>query len=285
MAQQHTATTYVLGHQDAELARLEQQGRFLRGLTRDVLVRAGLREGMSVLDFGAGMGDVSLIAAEIVGPSGAVLAVDRAEVAAQRAQARFDALGVRQASTRVGDERLVDELAEAGGFDAVIGRLVLLHQPDPAATVARLAAAVRPGGVIAFHEIEISAGCWSEPRLPLLETVWGWIVEAFTSGGMVTDIGARIAQGMDAAGLIEPCVVREGRVERGQGSDATAWLARTAETLAPLIQARGIATARQMMIDTLAARLHTEAVEAHGSFIPVFFSSAWARKPGCSHLE
>ena len=70
----NTATTnrqapslYPLGYSETEFKRLERQGAFLRDLTEDVLRRAGLAAGMHVLDVGCGVGDVSLLAATLVG--------------------------------------------------------------------------------------------------------------------------------------------------------------------------------------------------------------------------
>jgi ubiquinone/menaquinone biosynthesis C-methylase UbiE len=77
-AQSLEETPYLLGHSDGELTRLTRQAAFLDDLTDDVFRRAGLEPGMRVLDAGCGVGDVSLIAARIVGPRGTVLGVDRA---------------------------------------------------------------------------------------------------------------------------------------------------------------------------------------------------------------
>ena len=68
---------YFLGHSDAEIERLAQQSAFYRDATEALLKSAGLGPGMRVLDIGSGAGDVSLLAAEMVGPSGAVLGIDR----------------------------------------------------------------------------------------------------------------------------------------------------------------------------------------------------------------
>src|SRR5262245_62576551 len=85
------ARSYPLGYSDGEFARLERQGRLFHDLTEDVLVRAGLAPGMRVLDVGCGIGDVSLLAASLVGPGGTVLGIDRSpdaiETAARRAAA------------------------------------------------------------------------------------------------------------------------------------------------------------------------------------------------------
>jgi SAM-dependent methyltransferase len=63
------ADSYALGYSDAEFRRLKFQGEYLRDFTADVLRRAGIAPGMRVLDIGCGVGDVSLLAAEIVSES------------------------------------------------------------------------------------------------------------------------------------------------------------------------------------------------------------------------
>lgn len=63
--------TYVLGHADVEIRRLLLQGRLYNDYTEHALRLAGLRKGMRVLDVGCGPGDVSLVAARVVGPTSA----------------------------------------------------------------------------------------------------------------------------------------------------------------------------------------------------------------------
>src|SRR5688572_24966472 len=72
---------YVLGHSDQELARLERQAEIFSVESRDWLRRAGLKTGMRVLDVGCGVGDVSIIAAEMVGSTGSVTGIDKAAIA------------------------------------------------------------------------------------------------------------------------------------------------------------------------------------------------------------
>ena len=56
------------------------QARLLRPYTDKFFRAAGIVPGMRVLDLGSGMGDVALLAADIVGPAGYVLGIDRDEV-------------------------------------------------------------------------------------------------------------------------------------------------------------------------------------------------------------
>jgi predicted methyltransferase len=75
-----TATTraepqYLMGATAAETERLIRQGRYLNPLTRRLFAEAGLTVGMRVLDVGSGAGDTALLAAELVGPTGQVIAL------------------------------------------------------------------------------------------------------------------------------------------------------------------------------------------------------------------
>jgi SAM-dependent methyltransferase len=71
------ASDYVLGRSVHEYERLMLQARMLRPYTEKFFRGAGLVPGMRVLDVGSGMGDVALLAADIVGPGGRVLGIDR----------------------------------------------------------------------------------------------------------------------------------------------------------------------------------------------------------------
>jgi SAM-dependent methyltransferase len=62
--------SYVLGNTVQEQDRLKLQGRFLEKWTEQFLLSAGVERGMNVLDVGCGMGDVSLLAARLVGATG-----------------------------------------------------------------------------------------------------------------------------------------------------------------------------------------------------------------------
>jgi SAM-dependent methyltransferase len=68
---------YVLGTHDAELERLGLQHRLWRPRMLDAWRRAGSGAGQTVLDVGAGPGYAALDLAEIVGPTGRVLALER----------------------------------------------------------------------------------------------------------------------------------------------------------------------------------------------------------------
>jgi len=75
---------------EGELARLEAQGAALAPATRMIFTEAGIRPGMRVLDLGCGPGDVTFVAAGLVGPGGSVVGVDSSAEALARARLRPD---------------------------------------------------------------------------------------------------------------------------------------------------------------------------------------------------
>ena len=77
---------------------MQKQAEFYAEFTRTVLLKAGLTPGMRVLDVGCGVGDVSMEAARIVGPTGAVVGIDQSETALDTAARRVSHAGLTQAS-------------------------------------------------------------------------------------------------------------------------------------------------------------------------------------------
>ena len=81
-------TDYPLGYSPEESQRLAEQAALVSKFTSDTLQRAGLAPGMDVLDIGCGVGDVAMLAAEIVGEAGSVLGIDRAASSVETARQR-----------------------------------------------------------------------------------------------------------------------------------------------------------------------------------------------------
>jgi ubiquinone/menaquinone biosynthesis C-methylase UbiE len=93
-------TDYALGHSDPEIERLQIQAKCLEGVTRRLVFDSGIRRGMRVLDLGCGVGDVSMLIAETVGPTGAVVGIDREQRAIETARARAEERGVSSSERR-----------------------------------------------------------------------------------------------------------------------------------------------------------------------------------------
>ena len=95
---QMSETTYALGHSSVEIQRLTNQGAMLRPITERLLRNAGIDVGMRVLDLGCGAGDVSMLAAELVGISGSIVGIDRSQEVLDVAEERVREAGLRQIS-------------------------------------------------------------------------------------------------------------------------------------------------------------------------------------------
>ena len=105
---------YLLGHSDQEFERLRLQALCLEGLTRRLIKECGIEPGMRVLDIGSGVGDVAMLVAEVVGPSGSVVGVDAAERAVEASRHRAREAGLQHVKFAVGTDRDLDKL---GQFD------------------------------------------------------------------------------------------------------------------------------------------------------------------------
>jgi ubiquinone/menaquinone biosynthesis C-methylase UbiE len=271
-----TADSYALGYSTGELNRLKLQGAFIRDLTEDVMRRAGIDRGMRVLDLGCGVGDVSLLAGEIVGPTGAVLGLDRSAEAIATAEKRAVEAGqcywVQFAATEL------DDFVAEETFDAIIGRLILMYLPDPAAALRRFASHLRPDGVMAFQEMAMSA-TKSIPEGPLYAKCRRWLLDAFEIGGFEVEMGPRLFSTFLAAGLPSPKMIAAARVEGGPDAFAYDYLAETLRSLLPLMERLGITTAEELDVDTLAERLRSEAVANSACVMLPPLVGAWTRIP------
>ena len=68
---------YVFGHSQREIQRLIYQAAMRRPVTERLLRNVKIGPGTRVLDLGCGAGDVSMLAAQFVGPTGLVVGIDR----------------------------------------------------------------------------------------------------------------------------------------------------------------------------------------------------------------
>jgi cyclopropane fatty-acyl-phospholipid synthase-like methyltransferase len=75
---------------------------------------------MRVLDVGSGMGDVALLAADMVGPGDRVLGIDRDANALTNARRRTDEQGC--SSSVEFEASNLDEFTRTEQFDALVGR-------------------------------------------------------------------------------------------------------------------------------------------------------------------
>jgi SAM-dependent methyltransferase len=242
---------YVLGSDQAELARLDAQAESIGPATAVLLRAAGIAAGMSILDLGSGLGHVALQVARLVGPGGSVLGIDQDQALLEVAEQRRLAAGADNVHFRHADVR---GFQAAAPLDAVVGRLILFHLPDAVDVLRHHIDAVEPGGLVVAVDFDVGAAR-AEPAVSLVTTVGGWVLEAFRSAGANPTIGSQLALLLSEAGLVD---VASFGVQAYLGPDdpyGPALLAGVVRSLAPQIITAGIATEAELGLETLQQRI------------------------------
>jgi ubiquinone/menaquinone biosynthesis C-methylase UbiE len=269
---------YALARSREEYERLSRQAAFLKGTTERFFRAAGLEPGMRVLEVGSGAGDVALLAAELVGPEGQVVGVDVDGAALKVARGRAQSLGLHHVSFVEGDARTAEL---DGGFDAAVGRLVLMYWRDPAEALRRIAGHVRPGGVVAFQELDLdpAVGSRSLPEETLWNETGQLVIETFARAGMHMRMGRQLFGAFLAAGLPTPEMRDEALVGGGPDFGGYAWLVGVARSLAPLMAKLAIADVDQLGLETLTDRIRDDAAARGAVVWTPSFVGTYARRP------
>jgi len=266
---------YALGHSSRELDRLSFQGTVFAPYTHHLLMEAGLEPGMCVLDVGSGSGDVSFLAADLVGSNGYVLGVDRSPAAVERARTRAIRRNIHNIHFEVGDPAAMHFEKP---FDAIVGRFVLMYQDDPVSSLRNMMRYLREGGVVAFHEVD-STACRSWPAVPTYDAAARWLTAALRGSGARPELGLEMHSLFLDCGLPEPRMRMDALVSGEEDSPVYKLLAEAVRTLVPTLEKLNIASAAQVQIDSLADRMREEVVAKRGVAMSYGLVGAWARKP------
>lgn len=263
---------YALGRTQQEYARLARQSALTGPMTRRTFTDAGIVPGMRVVDLGSGAGDVCMLLADMVGPSGSVIGLDLDANAIAHASERISAAGLRNVAFAHCE---FSRFAPDNPVDAIVGRFVLMYQSDPAAALAALAKHLRPGGVVAFLEP------WFAP-LPSSETVLGrvgfCIVETFRRTGAHLDLGMRLHTVFTKAGLPLPRMRFEALMDGAPDSPLYQYIADTYANLLPKAIEYGVPTAEELTsIDEMPQRIAAELQTAGYAAFVCPLVSAWCK--------
>lgn len=262
---------YPLKHEPAELERLNRQGSILAAATRTLLETGGIQPGMRVLDLGSGTGEVSFIVAGLVGPTGRVIGIDRSPDAVAMAEARARQKAVGNVAFVEGD---ISKAVEGGSFDAVVGRLVLMYVSDPAAVLRAQATVLRQGGVAIPIEFDLPSAR-AIPQTPLVAQVSSWIAACFERSGIHTSLGPRLWTILQEAGFRPRGMMGIQPHFGPEDPGGPALLAGIVRAAFPLIERTGVATAREVMVETLEARLANDLRTRGAVFAHPTLLSAW----------
>lgn len=190
---------YVLGTHDEEIERLGLQHRAWRQRALDAWRSARIGPGQAVLDVGCGPGYASLDLAELVGPSGRVIAVDKSERFLRALDATCRQRGITNIETHSAD-------FDAGEFpdgiaDRAWCRWVLAFVKNPRAVLARMAAALAPEGVIVLHEYFDYSTWRAAPQCSELEEFVSAVMASWRDNGGEPDIALQLPRWLEELGF------------------------------------------------------------------------------------
>jgi SAM-dependent methyltransferase len=208
----HDKGEYVLATGSAATHRL----RILHSLygpgARRVLLQAGIQPGMRVADLGCGVGMVTALLAELVGPTGQVVGVDFSS--AQIAQAR------ELAPTSLSNVSFIEASATDTGlphesFDLVYCRFLLIHLTDPELALREMHSLLKPDGILVCEDGDLtSAGSEPPSALNAFSDLFGRLGPTW---GVDYTLGRRLFQMVLAANFSEPEITYNQPVEaRGE---------------------------------------------------------------------
>lgn len=173
--------------------------------------RIGVSEGWNALMVAGGGGSLVEWMARRVGPSGSVLATDLDPRFLRALSADYDNLEVRQ-------HNVVTEPLPQARYDIVHTRLLLAWLPERAEVIAKMAAAVKPGGYLVLEDFDAGSfgpAYTSEAAVKIRDAASAYLV----ANGYEPYTGRRLAGWMRAAGLVE--VDAHGSVLTLRGSSPT----------------------------------------------------------------
>jgi SAM-dependent methyltransferase len=149
-----TSKDYVLGTGGDETSRLGLQHRLWSAATHTLWEQARIQPGQCVLDLGCGPGHAAMDLAQIVGPTGRVIAIDESAAFLKQLHDYAVARKYQHIERVLGDvQDMMSVLAhEKGNVDAAYVRWVFCFLANPEAVIDGLAELLKPGGRVAVQD-------------------------------------------------------------------------------------------------------------------------------------
>ena len=273
----HRDATYTLGRTSHETTRLIEQSRIYGESTQRLCKRAGITEGMRVLEIGSGAGDVALMIAELVGPTGQIVGVDVNTKILDTARQRATNSGMQNVEFVTGDAR---NFVFSDKFDAIVGRFVLMYMVDPTKAFAKLVTHLKPGGIAAFQEPEYTLyPAFLHPDTPLMNQLITWILDVFAHSGAHLNMGIGLYKAFVDAGLPAPAMHLESPIGAAKSWTGYRYMATIFQSFLPLLEKYGLATPDQVDVGTLASRIRQEVIRSKRPFFLPLHVTAHATLP------
>jgi SAM-dependent methyltransferase len=199
MSLTETKGEYVLATGKAAAHRLQILHSLYGQGARRVLLQAGLKPGMRVADLGCGVGMVTALLAELVGPEGQVVGVDFS--GAQIAQAR-ESLPNSLPNVHFVEASATDTGLPHESFDLVYCRFLLIHLTNPEQALREMYKLLKPGGIVVCEDGDLtSAGSEPPSALNAFADLFGRLGPTW---GVDYTLGRQLFQMVGAANFSKP---------------------------------------------------------------------------------
>ena len=188
---------YILGTDNQELLRLDIQHKVWQSETKKGWSLAGFKEGQTLLDLGSGPGSCSLELADIVGPSGNIVAIDRSQSFINHLSelANNFNLPIETIHSDFDSMKLVDN-----SLDGMFCRWALAWVSNPKEIIGKITKAVKPGGILVFHEYFDWSTHHIYPETKNLMSAITAALNSFKESDSEIDVGAFIPGYLDSFG-------------------------------------------------------------------------------------
>ncbi len=264
---------YVLGTNRRELERLTLQQEVWGHVTEQFLDRLAIAPGATAVDLGCGPGLVLASIAGRVGTTGKVVAVD--ESAAWMAHLEELARVRSWTQVELCRARIEDLALAPNSCDVIFARWVLSFLPHVEELVARFAAALKPGGVLAIEDYN-HEGISLFPESTGFRAVVRATRALYASHGGDAWIAGSLPRAFRAAGL-ELVDVKTTVLSGGPKSPAFRWADAFFPPFSETMQAAGLLTEAERAQFLAEWQAHRDDPDAF-FFSPIVVDLA-ARKP------
>ncbi|MFE3500482.1 methyltransferase domain-containing protein [Kitasatospora sp. NPDC059160] len=190
------AAAYTHGHQEAVL----RSHRSRTAADSAGYLLAELRPGQALLDVGCGPGTITADLAELVGPTGRVVAVDASAEVLEQAAGYVAGRGLANVVFELADVHRLPY--RDGEFDVVHAHQVLQHVADPVAALREMGRVTAPGGLVAARDVDYATMTWF-PQAPALDRWLELYRRTARANGGEPDAGRRLLSWARAAGLTD----------------------------------------------------------------------------------
>jgi len=194
-----TRGDYVLATGDAAAHRLRILHNIYGEGARQLLTRAGIRPGMRVADLGCGVGMVTQLLSQLVGPDGEAVGVDFSSAQITKAK---QLLSPDSSNVSFVEASATQTGLEPESFDLVYCRFLLIHLQEPEKALSEMYRLLKPNGILVCEDGDLtSAGSEPYSKLQVFAVLFGQLGPCW---GVDYTLGRRLFRLILDANFSEP---------------------------------------------------------------------------------